>query len=177
MNSSTRLVRSQGSRPVNARFEDAHLPHERFRAVFAASAFHWVDPRVGCQRAADVLVPGGTLAPVSYFGLDAPNSHEDQEAVLAALRKIAADIAADWPAYRDLEAMLAGVEQRRGNVSEVWAWLGSYDLGQDYAGRLFGDVQVAVAPRLLEHTASEINAVLGTMSFPRPAVTRPTSGA
>jgi ubiquinone/menaquinone biosynthesis C-methylase UbiE len=150
---------------VNARFEDALLPREQFQAVFSASAFHWVDPKVSWQKAADVLVPGGTLALVSYFGLEEPRSKEDQEAVLAAMRKVAPDIAASWPAYRDLDATLAGVEQRRGNVSEAWAWLGSYDIGQDYAGRLFGDVQVAVAPKLIEHSPDEINAVVRTMSF------------
>ena len=61
--------------------------------------------------------------------------------------------------------LAAGVEQRRGNVSEVWAWLGSYDIGQRYAGRLFGDVQVAVMPELIEQTPDEVNALLRTMSF------------
>ena len=150
---------------VNARFEDAALPREQFRAVFSASAFHWVDPEVSWQKAADVLVPGGTLALVQYFGLEERRSEEDQEAVLAAMRKVAPDIAADWPAYRDLDATLAGVEQRRGNVSQAWAWLGSYDIGQGYVGGLFGDVQVAVMPKLLEHTPDEVNAVIRTMSF------------
>jgi SAM-dependent methyltransferase len=150
---------------VNARFEDALLPREQFAAVFSASAFHWVDPEVSWQRAADVLVPAGTLALVQYFGLEEPPSKRDQEAALAAIRKIAPDIAASWPTYRDLDATLAGMEQRRGNVSAVWAWLGSYDIGQDYAGRLFGDVQVAVMPQLIEHTPDELNALLRTMSF------------
>jgi SAM-dependent methyltransferase len=150
---------------VNARFEDAPLPPGQFQAVFSASAFHWVDPAVGWRKAADVLVPGGTLALVSYFGLEEPRTKDDQEAALAAVRKVAPDIAADWPAYRDLDATIAGVERRRGNVSAAWAWLGSYDIGQDYAGRLFGDVQVAVTPKLTEHTPGELNAVVRTMSF------------
>jgi ubiquinone/menaquinone biosynthesis C-methylase UbiE len=150
---------------VNAQFEDAVLPREQFQAVFSASAFHWINPEVSWQKAADVLVPGGTLALVQYFGLEEPRSDEDQEAVLAALRKVAPDIAAHWPAYRDLDATLAGVEQRRGNVSQAWAWLGSYDIGQGYAGGLFSDVQVAVMPKLLEHTPDEVNAVMRTMSF------------
>ena len=150
---------------VNAQFEDALLPREQFAAVFSASAFHWVDPKVSWQRAADVLVPGGTLALVQYCGIEEPRSKPDQEAALAAVRKIAPDIAANWPVYRDLDATLAGMEQRRGNVSEVWAWLGSYDIGQDYAGRLFGDVQVAVTPRLIEQTSDQVNAVIRTMSF------------
>jgi hypothetical protein len=102
---------------------------------------------------------------VQYFGLEEPRSKRDQEAVLAAMRKVAPGIAANWPTYRDLGATLAGIEQRRGNVSEVWAWLGSYDIGQDYAGRLFGDVQVAVMPQLIEHTPDELNALVRTMSF------------
>ena len=150
---------------VNAQFESALLPRARFQAVFSASAFHWIDPVVSWQKAADVLVPGGTLALVQYFGLEEPRSKRDQEAVLAALRKVAPDIAADWPAYRDLDATLAGMEQRRGNVSEVWSWLGSYDIGQDHAGRLFGDVQVAVMPKLMEHTPDELNALVRTLSF------------
>jgi hypothetical protein len=133
--------------------------------VFSASAFHWVDPEVSWQKAADVLVPGGTLALVQYCGLEEPRSKPDQEAALAAIRKVAPDIAANWPVYRDLDATLAGIEQRRDNVSEVWAWLGSYDIGQDYAGRLFGDVQVAVIPQLTEHTLDQLNALVRTLSF------------
>ena len=150
---------------VNAQFEDALLPCERFAAVFSASAFHWVDPKVSWQRAADVLVPGGTLALMQYCGIEEPRSKPDQDAALAAIRKIAPDIAANLPVYRDLDATLAGMEQRRSNVSEVWAWLGSYDIGQDYAGRLFGDVQVAFMPKLIEQTPDQLNAVLRTMSF------------
>src|ERR1700729_4118337 len=115
---------------VNAQFEDALLPREQFQAVFSASAFHWVDPEVSWQKAADVLVPGGTLALVQYCGLEESRSMRDQDAALAAIRKVAPDIAANWPAYRDLDTALAGVEQRRSNVSEVWAWLGSYDIGR-----------------------------------------------
>jgi hypothetical protein len=81
------------------------------------------------------------------------------------MRKVAPDVAANWPAYRDLDATLAGMEQRRGNVSEVWAWLGSYDMARDYAGRLFSDVQVAVMPRLTEHTPDELTALVRTMSY------------
>ena len=150
---------------MNARFEDASCPHGHFRAVFSASALHWVDPKVSWRKIADVLVPGGTLALMSYFGLEEQRSKPDRDAVLAAVKKVAPDIAAHWPAYRDIDATLAGVEQRRENVSAVWAWLGSYDMAQDYAGPLFGDVQVAVAPRLIEQTADELNAVIRTMSF------------
>jgi ubiquinone/menaquinone biosynthesis C-methylase UbiE len=150
---------------VNAQFEDAPLPRGQFRAVFSASAFHWVYPRVSWQKAADVLVPGGTLALMQYCGLSEPRTKPDQDAALAAIAKIAPEAAANWPAYRDLDGTLAGMEQRRGNVSAVWAWLGSHDIAEDYAGRLFGDVEVAVMPKVTEHTPDELNALLRTMSF------------
>ncbi|MGO9079189.1 MAG: class I SAM-dependent methyltransferase [Streptosporangiaceae bacterium] len=150
---------------VNAQFEDAQLPRERFRAVFSASAFHWADPEVSWQRAADVLVPGGTLALLQYFGMEEARSKEDQDAALAAIRKVAPDVAASWPAYRDLDATLAGIERRRGNISQAWSWLGSHDIGREHAGRLFGDVQAAVMPKLSEHTPDEVGALVRTMSF------------
>ncbi len=150
---------------VNAQFEGAQLPRERFLAVFSASAFHWVDPAVSWQRAADVLAPGGTLALVQYFGMEEARSKLDQDAALAAVRKVAPDIAATWPAYRDLDATIAGIERRRDNISRAWSWLGSYDLGREYAGRLFGDVRAAVVPKLIEHTPDELGALVRTMSF------------
>jgi len=150
---------------VNARFEDARPFREHFRAVFSASAVHWVDPDVGWQRAADALVPDGTLALIQYFGLHEPRSADDQQALLSAMTAIAPEIAASWPHYRDLETTLAGVHERRENISEVWAWLGGYEVAREYAAHLFDDAQIAVAPTLMEHTAAEVNALLGTMSF------------
>jgi ubiquinone/menaquinone biosynthesis C-methylase UbiE len=150
---------------VNARLEDVSLQHAHYRAVFCASAIHWVDPDVSWRKAADALVDGGSLALLSYFGLEEPRSASDQQALGAALARIAPEVAADWPAYRDLERTLAGAAARRDNVSEVWAWLGSYALARPYAADLFDEVHLATVPTLLEHTADELNALLGTMSF------------
>jgi SAM-dependent methyltransferase len=47
---------------VNARLEEAPLPRAHHRAVFSASAIHWVDPGVSWRKLADALVDGGTLA-------------------------------------------------------------------------------------------------------------------
>jgi SAM-dependent methyltransferase len=149
---------------VNARFEDAAVPEDHFRAVFSASAFHWVDPDVGWEKVARLLVPRGTLALIQYCGLEEERSIRDQEALLAALARSAPEIAADWPAYRGLDATVAGAEQRRENVSEVWAWLGSYGLARQRASRLFTDVRVAAVPILMEQTADELNAMFRTVS-------------
>ena len=48
---------------VNADFETWPPPAgERFGLVFAATAWHWIDPAVKYQKAASVLRPGGHLA-------------------------------------------------------------------------------------------------------------------
>jgi SAM-dependent methyltransferase len=82
---------------VNARLEDASLPRAQYSTVFSASAIHWIDPDVSWRRAADALVDGGSLALVSYFGLDDPRSADDQQALRAAMTTVAPEFAADWP--------------------------------------------------------------------------------
>ena len=150
---------------VRARLEDMQLPRESYAAVFSASAIHWVDPDLSWRKIADALAPNGTLALIQYFGLQEQRSVDDQEALRSALRTHAWEIAATWPTYRDLDCTIAGVQERRRNVADAWGWLGSYDIGRDYAADLFADLQLATVPALIEHTARELNALLGTMSF------------
>jgi SAM-dependent methyltransferase len=150
---------------VNARLEDASLPRTQYSAVFSASAIHWIDPDVSWRKAAHALVDGGSLALVSYFGLDDPRSADDQQALRATMTTVAPEYAAAWPTYRNLASTLAGVAARRDNVSEVWAWLGGYEVARRYAAALFDEAQVATVPTLLEHTADQLTALLGTMSF------------
>jgi SAM-dependent methyltransferase len=52
-----------GAEVVEARFEDWQpRPGQQFDLVFAATAWHWVDPAVGYRRAWEALRPGGHLA-------------------------------------------------------------------------------------------------------------------
>jgi SAM-dependent methyltransferase len=150
---------------LNASLEEASVPHRDFRAAFSASAIHWVDPAVGWQKLADALPGAGCLALFSYFGLDDPRSRSDQEALRAALGKVAPKLLEDWPSYRGLDALCTGAADRCNNVSEVWAWLGSYDVARNYVSELFDPAVLTALPIALEHTADELNAVLGTMSF------------
>jgi SAM-dependent methyltransferase len=150
---------------VHARLEDAQLPHESYAAAFSASAIHWVDPDLGWLKIAGALASNGTLALIQYVGLQEQRSVDDQEALLSALRRHARKLAAAWPRYRDLDSTIAGVQERRRNVADVWAWLGSYDIARDYAADLFEDLQLATVPTMVEHTAAELSALLGTMSF------------
>jgi SAM-dependent methyltransferase len=150
---------------VHARLEDMQLPRESYEAVFSASAIHWVDPDLGWRKIADALAPNGTLALIQYFGLKEQRSVDDQEALLSAIHRHAPELAATWPTYRDLDSTIAGVHERRRNIAGAWAWLGGHDIGRDYAADLFEDLQLATVPTLVEHTADELNALLGTMSF------------
>ena len=148
---------------IHARLEDVQLLRESYGAVFSASAIHWVDPDVSWRKIADALAPGGTLGLIQYFGLK--DGADDQEALLSALRRHASELAASWPVYRDRDRTLAGVRERRGNIADAWSWLGGYDIGRDYAADLFEDLQVATVQTQTEHTAGELAALLGTMSF------------
>jgi SAM-dependent methyltransferase len=150
---------------INARLEDASLPKAHFAAAFSASAIHWVDPEVGWGKLAEALADHGNLALLSYFGLEDPRSSDDQQALRLVLGRISPELAAEWPVYRTLEETVAGVEARCGNVSEAWAWLGGYAIARDYAEGLFDEVRFARVPAVFEHTAQELNAMLGTMSF------------
>ncbi|MBD2387848.1 class I SAM-dependent methyltransferase [Cylindrospermum sp. FACHB-282] len=42
-------------------FEEWELETERFNAVLAATSFHWINPDVGCAKAADTLQSNGSL--------------------------------------------------------------------------------------------------------------------
>ena len=57
-----RLSPSSGVHFHIARFEDWRLPAEPFDLVFAATAFHWLDPAVKYVKAAAALKTGGALA-------------------------------------------------------------------------------------------------------------------
>jgi SAM-dependent methyltransferase len=150
---------------VRARFEEARLSRGRFQAVFSAAAFHWIDPKVSWRKAAEVLAPDGTLALIQHFGLADRRSSADHEALLGAIARVAPKAAAEWPSYRGLRATVAGVRQRRRNVSEAWAWLGGYELAEACAGRLFGTVRMAAMPVARENDPDELDALLRTLSF------------
>lgn len=152
---------------LSMRLEDARLPEAHYRAAFSATAIHWIDPDVSWRKLADALVDGGTLALISHLGLEDRTGGDDHQALRTVRARIAPRLADEWPIYRDLDGMRAGVAERKENVSEAWAWLGSYDVGRGYAAELFEDTQLVAIPSLVEQTADALNAVLATMSFYR----------
>ena len=47
---------------IETRLEDWDGPAGHFRLVYAATVWHWVDPSIRYQKAANLLAPGGLLA-------------------------------------------------------------------------------------------------------------------
>jgi SAM-dependent methyltransferase len=139
-------------------FEDVALQEEAFAGVFAATAFHWVDPEIGWAKAASLLEPGGVLALLSHLTVRDEESAEVYEALIGVLREHEPEIAADWPKLRDLDAVLAGVPARAGNASATWDWLmaGRHRMEVAAAVDLFEDVEVATDAEVVEETADEL---------------------
>lgn len=150
------------------RFEDVELPESAFEALFSASAFHWVDPKVGWDKAASVLRADGLLALLIHRTLRNADTAEVQDELLEVLRKHAPEEAATWPRYRELEFLLEGASERRSNASEVWDWLvleGHFRMAERAAADLFVDVEVAADVHTVEQTADELIALFQTSSL------------
>ena len=147
------------------RFEDVPLLNGPYAAVFSATAWHWIEPETGWSRAADLLAPGGMLALLQYSDVHDASTADDWRALIDALASVAPDIAATWPELRDADTILAGVGNRRDNISEVWSWIGGHRLAVPEAARLFEDVEIEVAPIYTEQTGDQLNAVVRTTSL------------
>lgn len=151
-----------------ARFEEVTFPEEAFEAAFSATAFHWLDPEISWRKTAAHLERGGLLALLTHIGLRSDRSAGADQAFLSVLRKHAPEIAEGWRPPRDLETIMAGVKERRGNVSEVWDWVmgdGRHGLATDVAADLFEDVEVVPVVSTIEQTADEMLALFRTTSL------------
>lgn len=134
------------------------LPSDAFEAVFSATAFHWVPPTVGWSKVARVLRPGALLALLWHVG----GSMELDAEVLAAWREVLPE-AATWGS-RDHETLWEGADARRGNVSELWSWLGKRDIARPEAADLFADVRVRKVPVETVETVEEMLGLVRTTS-------------
>jgi ubiquinone/menaquinone biosynthesis C-methylase UbiE len=147
------------------RFEEVSLPVGRFDAIFSGSAFHWVDPSLGWAKAAALLHPGGTMVLVQPVGVHDEADGSAVEELHESFTRLAPEIAADYPAPRDLATIRAAVEARRENVSEVWAWLAHPGLAVPEAGELFGPATFTAVRRIQERTAEELWALFETTAI------------
>lgn len=159
------------ARPVTfhiGRFEDVDLPEPTFDAVFSATAFHWVDPKVGWAKAAGHLREGAVLALLVHTALRDDETAAVHAEFVEALRAHAPRLAEDAWSPRELDVILAGAEERSENASAVWDWLmgsGRHGMTVPEAANLFEDVEVAFEVRTLEETADDVIAHLRTTSL------------
>jgi SAM-dependent methyltransferase len=139
------------------RFEDVALPDGAFAALFAAAAFHWIDPEIGWRKAASCLARGGVLALLAHCGMSDGEGAEAEAGFRDVLRKHAPEVADSLPPALDLETILAGAEERRGNVSAVWDWIMGefHGLATDDAAELFDDVEVLTTVSTVEQTTDQ----------------------
>jgi ubiquinone/menaquinone biosynthesis C-methylase UbiE len=147
------------------RFEEVSLPEGSFEAVFSAAAFHWVDPNLGWEKAAALLRPGGTVALIQPISVRDEVGGQALDELAAAFTRLAPELTAGRPMLRDQVTIRAGADERRENVSEVWAWLAHPGLAVREAGTLFGTAMLTSFPRETEQTAGELWAVFETTSL------------
>jgi SAM-dependent methyltransferase len=130
------------------RFEDVELADASFDALFSATAFHWVDPRVGWAKAARVLRQGGILALLGHVYVTDAETRSTQEA----LRDI---YEAPWQ-LRDEEDLVEGALLRLDNISALWGWIENPVIAVAEAGTLFGDVRFDAVPQRIDLSAAEL---------------------
>jgi SAM-dependent methyltransferase len=94
---------------INSTFEDWPLTSEKFPAVLAANAWHWVPPEVRCVKAAAALQPHGALILLWNMTPQLPDEiHQALQGVYQALAPAIAPLPED---HATQERLLQGLTQ------------------------------------------------------------------
>jgi SAM-dependent methyltransferase len=122
------FARRTGVEVEVATFETWESAGRAFDAVIAGTAWHWVDPVAGAAKAAQVLRPGGRLAPFHHV-------FQSPSEVMEALAKVYRRVAPDSPfnlssqltrsaldAYQPLFAKIADGIREVGGFSDPEQW-------------------------------------------------------
>ena len=130
------FARRTGVEVEVATFETWESAGRAFDAVIAGTAWHWVDPVAGAAKAAQMLRPGGRLAPFHHVFQSPPE-------VMEALAKVYRRVAPDSPfnlssqltrsaldAYQPLFAKIADGIREVGGFSDPEQW--RFDWEQSY---------------------------------------------
>ncbi|MFD0822518.1 class I SAM-dependent methyltransferase [Micromonospora zhanjiangensis] len=146
--------------------EDWEPAGRRFDAVVAGTAWHWVDPVAGAAQAAQVLRPGGLLAPFWHV-FESPV--EVTEAFLAAYRRVVPDSPFTFPstgsaldAYQVLFARTVDQIRTAGGFDEPQQW--RYDWERTYTRDEWLDQLPTTGPltRVPPDALREVLAAVGT---------------
>jgi SAM-dependent methyltransferase len=122
------FARRSGVEVEVATFEAWEPAGRQFDAVVAGTAWHWVDPVAGAAKAAEVLRPGGRIAPFHHVFQTPP---ELAGALARAYRRVAPDSpfnrigqssGSALDLYRPLFAKIAEGIRQAGEFSEPEEW-------------------------------------------------------
>ncbi|GAA3488670.1 class I SAM-dependent methyltransferase [Streptomyces cremeus] len=177
------FARRSGVEVEVARFEDWQPAGRQFDTVVAGTAWHWVDPVVGAAKAAQVLRPGGRLAPFHHV----PQLPAEMiDALAGALRRVAPGSPFNpgllrnsaVEAYQPLFARIADGIRQSGRFSEPEQWHFTWQRTYSRAEWLdqlptFGGLTQLPADRLAEvlHSAgSAIDGLGGHVTVPYTSV-------
>jgi SAM-dependent methyltransferase len=129
------FARRSGIEVEVATFEAWDSAGRGFDAVIAGTAWHWVDPVAGAAKAAQVLRPGGRLAPFHHVFQTPP---EVLDALASAYRQVAPDSPVNLQplrqavdAYQPLFTKIADGIREGGGFSEPEQW--EFDWERTYA--------------------------------------------
>jgi SAM-dependent methyltransferase len=161
----------------------------QFDAVIAGTAWHWVDPVAGAAKAAQVLRPGGLLAPFHHVFQMPP---EILDALASAYHEMAgsplpAPLTQALTAYQTLFAKTADGMRQMGKFSEPEQWQFGWDrtyTTDEWLDQLPSQPLISLfppdeVPEILQRVGAAINATGGsfTMRYTAVAVTASRTSA
>lgn len=85
-------------------FEDLPLEKRSFDVVYAASAFHWLDPALALSKIARTLKPGGAVALFQYMHVRTAADEGFPEAVQEVYRSFAPEMTKNWRPFPRTDA-------------------------------------------------------------------------
>jgi SAM-dependent methyltransferase len=128
-------------------FEDATEPSAAYDAIVSATAFHWTDARCSYTKAADLLVPGGSLALLTNaHGAGGNHTQEPMASAIRDLHRRLAPQIGSWtfPTREDLAARAGS----GGDIAAMWSRLDRSFVDPPPVGELFEPPVVTTYPWL-----------------------------
>ena len=138
---------------ITATFEDAALPDDTYDLIYAASAFHWVDAKIGCPKVLCLLKNGGVFALLRYndYTADGEPLYEEIQAVFDKY-------------YRNFyETSMRVVRHSNQDLTEPSGILNGFGF-EDMRAYGFADVLLKFYDTTLTYSADDYVALMDTMS-------------
>ncbi len=155
-------------------FEEWDAGGERFDLVFAAQSWHWLDPEVRYQKAAEVLNPGGSLAI-----LDVEHAFpKETDPFFFEIHKVYDEITVEKPSHDEWPPPLPEeVEDMRADFeasglfeefqSSRYVWELAYTADEYIALLNSFSNHIASEPWQLEHLFRKVREFIGARADPR----------